>query len=411
MQLIEKRKLIFRVLVVTKCRSRMLSKLNITRFYQFLGLLVVAEAETEESRRWERCLKLWSCVIFALNLCVTVISFYYADEIFYSNDVVGKFNDFLKYLMVSGTFYVTIIESFGKAGNLKKFYRRFLHVRDKCRAINVDVVPVLDDFKYKLNRKVVPVVILCLCYVIYECGIFKSTKKMQFYAYISTFPAFVCRCRHLQFAYYVVHVNAVIEALNEKLRSIMRQSKDTKNLDGTVTKSDMKDEKMLCEQLERVKIVYGEVWMLTHDVNEFFGWSTCFNFAQNFVEITCDLYWIYMTMTLTRVTGYNRINFILLIIFPILTMMSICCLINATSKCYFEASKSPQILHQICRKPKNVDLNNLVRHFSLQLKHEEIKFTAHNFFTVSRSLLGDIAGGVVAYLVIFVQFAPQKFDV
>lgn len=284
----------------------MLAKLDISRFYQLLGISLVSERESGPNL-FEKCLKYWSLLIFSLNFSVTVLSFYYADQIFYTNDVVGKFNDFLKYLTVSGTLYITLIESFGKMGYIKKFYKRFTWMESKCMKIDVDLRRVLDKFKDKLNRKVVPIVVMCVCYVIYEIGIFQGPKKMKYYAYISTVPAFICRCRHLQLAYYVVHVTAGVKVMNEKLEQIVKQSKEMQKMEGKI---DFKDEKVLCDQLQRVKIIYGEIWMMTHDINEYFGWSTCFNFAQNFVQVTCDMYWIYMTMALTRVTGYNRINFI-----------------------------------------------------------------------------------------------------
>lgn len=282
----------------------MLAKLNITRFYQFIGLLLVSETPSRPNRL-EKCLQFWSLLILSSNFCITVISFYFADQIFYTNDVVGKFNDFLKYLTVSGTFYVTLMESFGKMGYIKKFYKRFKWLESKCMKIDMDLRVIVDEFKYKLNRKVVPILVMCICYVIYEVGLCPSPKKMKFYAYVSTFPAFICRCRHLQFAYYVVHLHAGIKVLNDKLGFIVKQSKEMQK-DGM--KVDLKDEKVLCDQLQRVKIIYGELWMMSHDINEYFGWSTCFNFAQNFVQVTCDMYWIYMTMVLTRVSGYNQIN-------------------------------------------------------------------------------------------------------
>lgn len=284
----------------------MLAKLNISRFYQLLGLLLVCETDSL-SGRLEKCLKFWSLIIFSLNLGVTVISFYFADQIFYSDDVVGKFNDFLKYLTLSGTLYITLIESFGKMGYIKKFHERFKWMESKCMKIDVNLRPVLDKFKYKLNGKVVPILLLCMSYIIYEVGIFQSPLRLKRYAYISTVPAFICRCRHLQLAYYVVHVNAGVKVLNEKLDLIVKQSKEM-NKNGT--KIDFKEEKFLCDTLQRVKIIYGEIWMMTHDINEYFGWSTCFNFAQNFVQVTCDMYWIYMTIALTRITEFNRINFI-----------------------------------------------------------------------------------------------------
>lgn len=180
-------------------------------------------------------------------------------------------------------------------------------MESKCMKIDMELSPIVDEFKYKLNRKVVPILLMCICYVIYEVGIFQSPKKMKYYAYVSTVPAFICRCRHLQLAYYVVHLHAGIKVLNEKLVLIVKQSKEMQK-DGV--KVDFKEEKLLCDQLQRVKIIYGEIWMMTHDINEYFGWSTCFNFAQNFVQVTCDMYWIYMTMALTRISGYNAINFI-----------------------------------------------------------------------------------------------------
>lgn len=281
----------------------MLAKFNITLIFQIIGLLLVSE-EVSHPNRIEKCLKYWSLLILLVNLHITVISFYFADKIFYTNDVVGKFNDFLKYLTVSGTFYITLIESFGKKGYIKKFYKRLTWLHHKCMKIDVNLSPVLDEFKYNLNRKVVPILVLCLCFITYEVGIFQCPKKMKYYAYVSTVPAFICRCRHIQLAYYVVHVNACVKVLNEKLLAITKQSKKIQS------KFDFREEKYLCDQLQSVKIIFGEIWMMTHDINEYFGWSTCFNFAQNFVQVTCDMYWIYMTMALTRISGYNGINFI-----------------------------------------------------------------------------------------------------
>lgn len=333
--------------------------------------------------KFEKILQLWALTILCINACVTTIAFYFADHIFHSNDAVGKFNDLLKYLCLISCFYVTLIESFMKKKYMQYLYKQLSWIKYQFKnSFNTDLKMILLKYHRKFMIKFLGIMFIYFCSLIYNLFIHKFPKqRMIYYTYVYDIPFFICRCRHLQLMYYINYIHTFCKVLNEKIHEIVIESKKRKKL---LVSSDKESEKYLCDQLQYLKAIYGEIWLMTRNINEYFGWSETFNFAQNFVQITCDLYWINMIMSMQIISSEGGENFygkimlckmysrpllinlithllqIVLVFNQIVTVLTISYVLNAASNCYTEALLTPILIHQVERRSDDLDLNDMV---------------------------------------------------
>ncbi|XP_019877871.2 putative gustatory receptor 28b [Aethina tumida] len=68
------------------------------------------------------------------------------------------------------------------------------------------------------------------------------------------------------------------------------------------------------------------------------------------------------------------------------------------------ANSTPVLLHHFRNLINDIELENHIQMYSLQMLHQKIKFTALGFFAIDYTLIYSIIGVVTTYLVIFIQF-------
>lgn len=344
--------------------------------FQLFGLLPVSL----DGQKYDRILLFWSFVVITFNLTITVLSCYNASAIFYNEDDTGKLNDWLKYVTVSFCFYVTLFESVAQRDCLKKNISSFQAARIEFQRHNI---PIDGYFKEQNRTYLAQFIFLAVSHVVFL--IFEQffsedkTLRMKLYTYIMVIPSFTCRLRHLQFAFTIIMCQAVQKTINNALEAVVLSAK----------RGVYKTERLLFLKLQQ-----SELFETAQSANEIFGWSATFNFAQNFIQITCDMYWIYMNAVEALQVNSRGTYFLMLLSYQLSTISTGLVLVRAASEFYKEQNRTPELIHSIVRRRAIGDCNEMddvIRHFSLQLRHEKIAFSAHGFFKIDYALMGNVS--------------------
>jgi 7tm Chemosensory receptor len=123
-----------------------------------------------------------------------------------------------------------------------------------------------------------------------------------------TFPVFVLRLRCLQILFYLDSMNLKLQLLCDMLRVLVQQNQIA---DYFQKREKLQTFKQINEyydfgakriskvpvfdQLVIMKQIYGKVWDISNLINDCFGWSLLVLIAQNFIEFTCNGYWLFVS--------------------------------------------------------------------------------------------------------------------
>lgn len=336
-----------------------------------MGLLPL-NVNKPPSPKIDRVLIFWSYFVITLNLTITCLALYHAESIFYTQDDTGKLNDWTKYVAVCSCFYVMLFESVLQRNLLKEAWFKFDFILCALRGEGLRIDEHLQHYRRKFLKKFYCVTIFNIIVTILDL------RRMSLYSWIIVIPSLSSRYRHLQYAVHTIETHAIQKTLNEGIQSVVDHSKNEKN--HCV-------DRLLC-----LKRVQSELFSMVQMINAYFGWSTTFNFAQDFIQITCDMYWIYMnTIGALEITN-QRLYLLFKVCAQVTIVLCGMVLVHGASEFYVEQEKTSGLIHKIRRsKEKSDEMDDAIRHFSLQLRHEKIIFTANGFFDIDYSLMGNVS--------------------
>lgn len=118
----------------------------------------------------------------------------------------------------------------------------------------------------------------------------------------SLWPILIIRARCIHNIFIVDLITEYLNRLNGKLSDItsMMAASDQRKDDGFKIKYAQSDFKHLTKtpyaELMILKDVYGHIWDITNLMNDAFGWSLLAIATQNFIEFTCNGYWLFLTV-------------------------------------------------------------------------------------------------------------------
>uniref|UniRef100_A0A182SIU2 Gustatory receptor n=1 Tax=Anopheles maculatus TaxID=74869 RepID=A0A182SIU2_9DIPT len=135
------------------------------------------------------------------------------------------------------------------------------------------------------------------------------------------------------------------------------------------------------DRLLELKSLYGQLWELSDRINRTFGWSQICNFTGNFVQLSCDLYWCYVSAKFYNTYGGQEIFITLL---P--TGLLIGLLLNSAESCLRVASSLQSALLEIPLENDST-FRKIIYRFGLQIAQQRIRLTANGLFEINYSLL------------------------
>lgn len=97
-------------------------------------------------------------------------------------------------------------------------------------------------------------------------------------------PMMIGRIKHLHYIYLVNLIELNLSVIRWRLDQLINVS----SIQNTVPKNYM------YKKLKRVREDFSRIWNVVLYMNNGYGIPLLTNFLQNFIQITCDLFWIYM---------------------------------------------------------------------------------------------------------------------
>lgn len=358
--------------------------------FQVFGILPISFHNNRKiATRNDKILEIWSIIIIVLNLTLTVAVVHYRDEVMMVGDEIGIFNVFIKFLTVFASGYVTLIETIYHRDHIKKFYQKIESFSNEFQRKGLKIRTRLERSRMRCLYWFIFIQSITIFKSVLDIFIFMKKIDIVYYATSTVIPYGICQIKSFQLCLALVEMSDVVKEYNNGLREIVQQSMDLKEFSENSKFFKYKYENFI-DSILFYKQKYLDSKLLSTKINIFFGWSVTFNFIQIFVITTSDLYWIYYKKIITQDKNAT-LEIVPAVLNQFTTLLAILNTVSAAESYYNEADISLGLLHQIERNKDDFVLNDLVLNFSLQFKYAKVKFTAHDFFKISNSLVGSVS--------------------
>uniref|UniRef100_A0A182II81 Gustatory receptor n=1 Tax=Anopheles arabiensis TaxID=7173 RepID=A0A182II81_ANOAR len=225
-------------------------------------------------------------------------------------------------------------------------------------------------------------------------------SDLAYWLVIMILHAFL-RLRHLFHMFFIdilkIHLQKLHHDLvdaGEYMANLVEQPQDTAVFRAMYAQS--------VDRLLSLKSVYGQLWELSDCINRNFGWSQICNFTGNFVQLSCDLYWLYMSMKWFEATEYKVV-----IVITLLPSTSIIVLLLSSAESCLGVAASLQSALLDIPMGNDSTFRKIIYRFGLQIAQQRIRLTAHGLFEINYSLLKMFGTGITTYMIIFITFSKD----
>nr|AOE48124.1 putative gustatory receptor GR4 [Scaeva pyrastri] len=337
------------------------------------------------------------CLITVICLIV-VTAFSFSIDIFGEGFVVSSLAT--SAVFVSGIVgHITVVlESLLKKKEHEYFFAKLYELEYIFRFKLRHRIQVRSDRKHILRKYSKLSVVIIICFGAYITII--STHDYLGYFWLASVSVVVNRMRLIQACVYVDFINFRFDSMNLLLKqvsnSIVQHNLRIPDIDYEIIDNT--------ERIFVLKTIYTRLNKLVLCLNEAFGWSIVTLTVYYSLDITCNLYWLFL--------GFEDIldNFHIyeccVTIFPIALLLF--ALSHTCCKCEKKGDVARQLVQQILVSSTFDHTNYLLDAFLLQINNQPIVFHAKHFFNVNAKLLPNILSSMLAFLVILIQFQLTK---
>ena len=273
----------------------MIRILKLFQFYSFFPFNFQCDDKIEitETDATIALTKLWLMIVILGLIINGYLGYKFQDEVFHQFDSVGYVNNVMNFIIALFTVFVSLIET-----HVLKNYQK--SVWTKINIFNDKILHLRDEYK-KFYKKFT-LKFFCVYFIIAIIEIWtyweiinsKFSQQWSKFWWLNFPISILTRSRHIFLVFYVdflaVYLKTLLielECVNESL-GLLAKSKENNSSSGY-----KETIKRATKKLIFLKLMYGEIWYASTDISEAFGWSEALNFVHNFVQITCDSYWIY----------------------------------------------------------------------------------------------------------------------
>lgn len=215
---------------------------------------------------------LWTFLNFCFVLSLILYVGIFHDEVLYALTPIGNINDVLVCFSLFIAHLVIIIESFLK----RKYFLTFWENYKKVLAIGKQK----NTIKWQKNL-MTKIIIFTLISITSELLVITNIQTdhqwIIFWSY-TVFSLLMTRTRHLQNIFFIDVIFFMLEDLNLNLKN----------------STDCNSRSVILQTLSDSKKQFKHLVKMIICVNKIFGASQVLNFGQNFIEVTSELYWIYV---------------------------------------------------------------------------------------------------------------------
>lgn len=354
-------------------------------------------------------------IILILFFSIPIFTVYYEHEIFLNKKKSGVSEtvDFIQLTSMRSSALLIFCEAFLNRRSMINFFNDLQEIHQLMAKINVKI-----NFERELRKIYIMIILSMVFYFSCELVVLlgynlRDTSELSIYwsFYIPFYM--ICCLRYLQLISFIMIIKRRIDIVNEKLIKISHFTHETQI------------------KLEVLRQILYKLYSMSLMVNNFFGLSTLINIANDFITVTLNSFFVFVSIqNLQRKTIVKIFESIFWCTPHCVNIIALttCCQLTLQS-----TYKTALYVHRIgfngevANKKLNHGKNQLyldfmrvqvrssnffvleneslfMNHFSLQLLHQKIQFTAFGFINIDFTLLYAIAATVTTYLVILIQF-------
>lgn len=320
----------------------------------------------------------WS-IISLVALFILIVMVFTSKDVFGSHNYIGEFNDMIKIASVYATHTVILVEAFLSRVHLSEFMRKIREV-DEVILAHLDIVQIHHPEifrkgfvkKFFLNLTAVLVV---------EIIIIASIQADPMWTnlwYFSIVSLTVSRLRHLHLTLHVDTISYRLQIVRKELELIVAKSQEKGGAGDAFVHGSF-------HKLCLMKSAYNTLYECCSHINFSFSFSQLLNFMQNFIQLTCDLYWVY------SILYRNDLTYIFVLILALApTLQVVIVALSACERCLKEVREIGFLLHCV-EKDAGTRTDTLIENFSLQIIHEPFNISVAGFFNMDFTLLKAVS--------------------
>ncbi|XP_011875523.1 PREDICTED: putative gustatory receptor 28a [Vollenhovia emeryi] len=163
----------------------------------------------------------------------------------------------------------------------------------------------------------------------------------------------------------------------------------------------------IVHQLLPLRDMHCHLCEISEDISDFYSLPVLFGIAFLFLTLIFNGYYLLSPLLISSQTlEYevlsNTIIWLIFLIYPISLLANrITKIVNEVGS---SVGKTGNVIHGLLSCLISKETKSEVKHFSLQLLHRKVQFTANGYFALDNNFLHSLVGTVATYLVILVQF-------
>lgn len=320
----------------------------ILQYYQFVAMCPISlprEKSQVNMNNW--FLIIWS-IINVIFLCfLTVLFLIYSDIIYDENNDIGRFQDIVKFGTILLTHFFILVETLYTRRHQFEFWQLRNQV-DACLE-EMDIEPTIYRRKFETDytKKFISYQVVTWIVEIYIISTVQDDIQWLEFWFATIYSLMMTRSRHFQHSMYIDLITARFKAIKHELNTMVQLSKK-----GSI---DETHNKRMLQKLKLMRSAYNTLYEMNGHLNKSIGLSQLFNFMQNFIQLTSDLYWIYSVLYKNTFEHLFQISLNL-----IPTFWSVIAVLYSSEKCLKNANFIGFLLHNIEKGNDNRQLDLLV---------------------------------------------------
>lgn len=201
-------------------------------------------------------------------------------KILYSQTPIGNINDILLLFSLYFAHIVSVAETYVRRRYLKKFWDNYKHVKRRIK--------LRSGYKAKFIVKSILFWSLTIAIEAAVITNISSDAQWTLFWYYEIFSLLMTRLRHFQQLFFVEIIFVHLQEFNKKLLRLILWTKCLEH------QSNNLPSRFFRRKFSKLKFSYQCLMTMIICVNKVFCWSQVLNFGQQFIEVTVELYWIYV---------------------------------------------------------------------------------------------------------------------
>lgn len=268
--------------------------------YSFIAFKIFGLAPYSDKQSWKVALHLYSAFLVAVTLLCACSAFFLID-IFSQTSTEGTLASIIGQLMFCGLVATSLINLLQavifreEATQLEERLDTIYSLMTEKLFIEISC----GHIQRRLFWKIFAIVLFLI--VVYGVNFYALAHYNESLGYNlhSLWPIVIIRARCIHNIFQVDLITVFLNFLNVKLEAIIEISSMQKHTDQfekiKYAQAEFKHlNRSPYTELMTLKDVYGYVWDITNLINDAFGWSLLAVATQNFIEFTCNGYWLFL---------------------------------------------------------------------------------------------------------------------